>query len=272
VQLAVTPTLRDAEVDLHSGVAFSKVGLRLGEKEDYQVHTSFGVVSAHGTDFATVALPERVDVWVALGTVRLISPDGEGAKSQSVTAEARGPVKVMRYPVAKDAQAALMESAETLSSALMIIPMINQKLKILSDRVTGGGKLTPREADYMGRIRKVASLIKLTFVPPPTPPPVLSVPKPVTMEEPKHAPKTTPVESTDTTAAASATTAYVDPNSLVPKKTMPKKSSDTAAESAGDSVPAVRHPKVSLDLRDQDNSSSNSTAKPVANGPNDTVP
>jgi hypothetical protein len=266
----VTPTLRDAEVDLHSGVAFSKVGARLGEKEDYQVHTSFGVVSAHGTDFATVALPARVDVWVALGTVRLISPDGNGAKDQSVTADAKGALKLMRYPLAKDAPAALQESSETLSSALSVIPMINQKLKVLTDRVAAGGKLTPREVDYLGRIRKVSSLIKLTLVPPPAPPakPAKPKPAPVAVKENKLKSPATPVTSPTLKAipADAASTPYTDPNSLGPIKAVSKTPPATSA--AGDNVPSVRASQGPLNLRDQDNSAN----KPIATGPNATIP
>ena len=267
VQLAVTPTLRDAEVDLHSGVAFSKVGLRLGEKEDYQVHTSFGVVSAHGTDFATVALPERVDVWVALGTVQLISPDGNGAKNQSVTTDAKGPFKVMRYPLAKDAPTALQESSETLSSALSIIPMVNQKLKVLTDRVAAGGKLTTRETDYLSRIRKVSSLIKLTLVPPPAPPPKPK-PAPVVKKENKPASLATPITTptVKATPADTPSTPYTDPNSLGPQKAVSK--TPPAASTSGDNVPSVRASPTPLNLRDQDNSA----GKPIATGPNVTVP
>jgi hypothetical protein len=266
VQMNVTPALRDTEVDLHDGVAFSKVGLRLGEKESYQVHTPFGVVSAHGTDFATVALPQRVDVWVATGTVQLLPPGGDGAKAQSVTAEAKGPLRVMRYPVAKDAQSASMENAETLSSALQIIPMINQKLKMLGDRVAAGDKLNPRESDYLGRVRRVAYLTKLTYVPPPTPPPapvvILPAPKPKPAQTvaktntlpPPTTPVTSPAKMAKPSDAASA--AYVDPNSLAPKKSLPK-AALTTSTTEGD-APAVRPSKMPLDLRDQD-SSTNST-------------
>jgi hypothetical protein len=258
VQLMVTPGLRDAEVDLNSGIAYSKVGLRIGEKEDYQVHTSFGVASAHGTDFATVALPDRIDVWVAQGTVQLISPEGEGARNQTVKADGKGPLKSMRYPLAKDAPTAVAENSETLTTVLSFVPMANQKLKVLSDSVKGGAKLTPTEMDYIGRIRKIPSLLKFTLVPPPTPAPVVAAPAPAPVSAPaaeEAAPEAKPV---------AATTPSKDPNSLKPEKSTATKDSDTGSDI--DFPPR----KVSLDLRDQDTSSPSSAT--TTNGPSATTP
>jgi len=261
VELMVSPGLRDAEVDLSAGIAYSKVGLRIGEKEDYQVHTSFGVASAHGTDFATVALPERIDVWVAQGTVQLISPEGEGARTQTTKADGKGPLKVMRYPLAKDAQAALMENSETLTAVLSFIPMANQKLKILADRVKSGDKLTATETDYLSRIRKIPSLSKLTWVAPPAP-----TPAPVAAAAPlAPAPPVPFVDVTAPKAKPAASSGATDPNSLTPGGT--KKASDAGPGG----VPTIRQRKVLLDLRDQDTSTS-TNAKPAANGPNDTAP
>jgi hypothetical protein len=161
VQMTVTPGHRDAEVDIQDGIVFSKVGQRIGEKESYEVKTPFGTATAHGTDFVTVVLSQRVDVWVAEGTVGLESPIGQTA---SATVEGNGPFKVMRFPAAPTETQALVESAETLTTILNFIPLANQKLEALDDRTRSGGKLTPNERDYISRIRKIPALIRLAQV------------------------------------------------------------------------------------------------------------
>jgi hypothetical protein len=161
VQMAVAPGRRDAEVDIHSGIVFSKVGQRIGEKESYEVHTPFGTASAHGTDFVTVVLSQRVDVWVAGGTVELVSAADQ---RQTASVADSGAFKVMRSPAAPDEATSLAESAESLTTILNFIPMANQKLKVLSERTRSGAKLTSTEQAYIGRIRKIPALIKLSAI------------------------------------------------------------------------------------------------------------
>jgi hypothetical protein len=197
VQMSVTAGRRDAEVDVRGGMVFSKVGQRIGEKEAYAVHTPFGIASAHGTDYVTVVYPQRVDVWVASGTVELAAPDGT---KQLTISTGHEPLKVMRNPTAPDAKTGLAESAESLTALLNFIPMANQKLKALADRTRSGAHLTATEQDYVGRVRKVTSLIKLATinapaVPVAAPAPV-APPKPVVATlppTPKPAPRALPV-------------------------------------------------------------------------------
>jgi hypothetical protein len=179
VQMNLVGGVRDVEVDTRGGMVFSKVGQRVGEREVYAVHTPFGIASAHGTDYVTVVLPGRIDVWVAQGTVELAAPDGGNQVTASTGHE---PLKVMRYPVAPTPAVANAESAESLTALLNFIPMANQKIKALVDRSHGGGRLTPTEKAYMARIRQVTSLIKLATAetpatPAPSPEPVLPVAK-----------------------------------------------------------------------------------------------
>ena len=96
VQMTVVPGHRDAEVDIQDGIVFSKVGQRIGEKESYEVKTPFGTATAHGTDFVTVVLPQRVDVWVAEGTVGLESPIG-----QTASASGRGQRSVQGHALSR---------------------------------------------------------------------------------------------------------------------------------------------------------------------------
>ena len=76
VQMNLVGGTRDVEIDVRHGMVFSKVGERPGEKQAYAVHTPFGDATAHGTDYVTVVYPQRVDVWVAQGTVALNPPNG----------------------------------------------------------------------------------------------------------------------------------------------------------------------------------------------------
>lgn len=228
VQMNVEKGTRDVEIDIRSGMAFSKVGSRVGEKQAYKVHTPFGDAMAHGTDYVTVVYPGRVDVWVAQGTVELAEPGGSKLVTSSNGHE---PLKVMRNPAAKDAATALAQSAESLTALLNFIPMANQKMKALAERTQSGAHLTATEKDYVGRIRKVVSLIRLgnlsapAEIAAPTPPPApktVSTTPPVAKPEPRALPvepqrtvstakkaplRALPVESKPVTAAAPASKA-----------------------------------------------------------------
>jgi hypothetical protein len=213
VQMKIADGRRDVEVDVRSGMVFSKVGQRKGEKEAYAVHTPFGNATAHGTDYVTVVYPQRVDVWVAQGTVTLDAPD---APRQVTASNGHEPLKVMRNPAAKDAGAALAESAESLTALLNFIPMANQKLKALAARTQSGAHLTPTEKDYVGRIRQVVALIKLADINAPI---VMAAaapapPKPVVVTAPpvSHVPpRALPVELTSAPVAQAAAPAHHTP-------------------------------------------------------------
>jgi biopolymer transport protein ExbD len=169
VQQTVTPLLRSTEIDLTAGAVFSKVGKRIGEKQDYQVHTPFGVAAAKGTDFVTVAMPARTDVWIAQGTVQMDQPDGKLVGT--VSSEGTGALKIIRNPPMPDMHAAMMASSETMTMAMDFIPTVNVYVKALDDKMAQGVKLTATERDYLNRIKKVPCLIKVALVEPPAPPP-----------------------------------------------------------------------------------------------------
>jgi biopolymer transport protein ExbD len=100
-----------------------------------------------------------------------------------VKSEGTGALKIIRYPLMPDMHQAMMASAETMTTAMNFIPMANVKIKALRDKMAQGVKLTAREQDYLGRIKKVPCLIKLALVEPPveTPP---SAPNPVLLPVP----------------------------------------------------------------------------------------
>lgn len=192
VQQTYTPQLRTTEIDLTAGAVFSKVGKRIGEKQDYKVHTPFGVAAARGTDFVTVCLPARVDVWIAQGTVELTQPDGKPVGT--VTSEGIGALKIIRFPVMPNAQDAMMASSQTMTAAFNFIPTVNVYVKELQAKMAQGTKLTPNERDYLNRIKKVPALIKLSLVAPPAPAPAPAptpAPKPAVPAAPP-APATPP--------------------------------------------------------------------------------
>ncbi len=162
VQQTVDATSRSTEVDLHAGAVFSKVGKQVGVTQTYQVKTPFGVAAARGTDFVTVVLAARVDVWVAQGTVQLDAPDGKTVGT--VQSEGTGTLKIIRYPVAANANDALTESAETMTIAMGFIPLANTQVKGLEDRLTKGDKLSVNETKYLSLIKHVPGLIKLALV------------------------------------------------------------------------------------------------------------
>jgi biopolymer transport protein ExbD len=162
VQQTVTPKSRSTEVDLTAGAVFSKVGKQEGVKEDYEVHTPFGVAAARGTDFVTAVMPARTDVWIAQGTVELDQPDGR--KVGTVSSEGTGALKIIRYPLMPDSHQAMMADSETMTAAMNFIPLADQKIKALRDKMANGVSLTPTEQDYLKRIKEVPCLIKLALV------------------------------------------------------------------------------------------------------------
>lgn len=176
VQQAVTADSRATVVNLTAGAVFSKVGKRIGEKQDYQVKTPNGVAAARGTDFVTVALPVRTDVWIAQGTVQLDQPDGKLVGS--VSSEGTGGLKIIRFPLMPNATEAMTASSQTMTMAMDFIPTVNLKLKALKDKLAGGGTLTANEKEYLKRIRLIPCLIKLALV---VPPPAPVVPPPAAL-------------------------------------------------------------------------------------------
>jgi hypothetical protein len=249
VQQTVSRQLRSTEVDLRSGAVFSKVGLRPGEKQDYQVHTPFGVAAAKGTDFVSVAMPARTDVWIAQGIVRLDQPDGKVVGTVSSTGT--GGLKIIRFPVMPDMHQAMMANAETMTAAMNVIPMVNVKVKALHDQMAKGLTLTPHQKEYLSRIKKIPCLIKLALVEPPPPPapapkPVPPAVAPATTSTPAPVIKANPIMTprTDESATSTSTT----PATATPAKKS-KKSGSAANSTHHDISPA-----------------------PLSTGPNDTVP
>jgi biopolymer transport protein ExbD len=204
VQQTVTPQLRSTRVDLKAGAVFSKVGLRPGEKQDYQVHTPFGVAAAKGTDFVCVAMPDRTDVWIAQGTVQFDQPDGQTIGT--IKADHKSPLKIIRFPLIADPRQAMDATTQTMTTALNFISTVNLKVKTLRDQVAQGVKMTPQEQKYMSLLKQVPCLIRLALVAPPAPPPApvpppAPIPPPTPAAAPAPAPTQAPMEQAPTEQA-----------------------------------------------------------------------
>lgn len=237
VEQTITPELRSTRIDLKAGTVFSKVGLRKGEKQDYQVHTPFGVAAARGTDFVCVALPDRTDVWIAQGTVKFDRTDGQPVGT--IKAEGKDGLKIIRFPVMQDAHQSMMATAQTMTLAMNFIPTVNVQLKTLRDQLAQGVKMTPQEKTYMSYLKQVTCLIKLAPVAPPPEPPK---PAPPTMKKSKM--KTTMTPRIMPTRAEASMTPRFD---LGP--------SSVSKPSASTPATTTSEPEA-----------------PIAHGPNDTAP
>jgi biopolymer transport protein ExbD len=175
MQQNVTAQSRSVEVDLTAGGVFSKVGTQVGVASDYEVHTPAGNAIAKGGDFVTlnyVAQISHTDVWVAQGKVELDRADG--TKVGQVSSNGTGPLHVLRT-VSGPAASSLELDAQELTEIFNFIPLANQKIKALRDRMAGGGTLTANEQAYLNRIKQVPCLIKLALVEPPAPVPAAPV-------------------------------------------------------------------------------------------------
>jgi biopolymer transport protein ExbD len=113
---------------------------------------------------------------------------------ETATSDGTGALKLIRFPGYADAHQALVADAETLTTTLDFIPLANQKLKALRDKMGNGIALTPNEQAYLGRIRQVPSLIKLALVEPPAPviAPLATAPSLAPMQPMVQSPPATP--------------------------------------------------------------------------------
>jgi hypothetical protein len=219
VQQTLTPGLRSTEIDLTRGAVFSKVGKPLGEKEDYTVHTPFGVAAARGTDFVSIAMPARTDVWIAEGTVDMTQPGG--TMVGQISADGSGPLKIIRFPLMPDAHNAMMASAETMTTAMNFIPLVNQKVIQLRARLARGEKLSDAETKYLSLIKKVPCLIKLVLVPPPPPPPPPAKPPAAPKTPPQLSPGAITVRAKPAAPSSNATNSTTGKNGKTQAKAAP---------------------------------------------------
>jgi biopolymer transport protein ExbD len=171
IEQTVAPDLRSTRIDLKMGAAFSKVGLRPGAAQDYEIRTASGTVKVKGTDFLTVVGIDHTNVFLVQGVVAFDGPtghqlalarsDGTGEpqiiQSELATHGGHGPPP----PVIGEA-----------TMAFDFIPTINVKVRKLREKEASGATLTPEETKYLSLLRRVPVLIKLSRVlPVPSPAP-----------------------------------------------------------------------------------------------------
>jgi biopolymer transport protein ExbD len=169
VEQTVTPDLRSTRVDLKAGAAFSKVGLRPGAEQDYEVRTEAGTVKVKGTDFLTVVGVDHTNVFLVQGVVEFDGPDGQ----RLALAKSNGsgePQIIQSELAARGGKGAPPPVIGEATLAFDFIPTVNVKVKALREKEAAGTTLTPEEKQYLSLLRRVPVLIKLSLVEPPPPP------------------------------------------------------------------------------------------------------
>ena len=160
VQQTVAAGMRSEQVDLHSGIAFAKVGTLVGQKHDFKVVTPSATAESHGGDFAVAQMSNRVDLFLASGAATL-QANGKMMKASAF--------RIVRAPMLEDRSVAAAADAETIGAIFNFIPMANTKVKALHDSVQSGAQLSKTQKAYLGRLVRVPILTKLAYVAPPAP-------------------------------------------------------------------------------------------------------
>lgn len=169
VEQTVTPDLRSTRIDLKSGAAFSKVGLRPGAAQDYEVRTQAGTVKVKGTDFLTVVGVDHTNVFLVQGVVEFDGPDGQ--RLAMAKSNGTGEPQIIQSELAtRGGRGAPPPVIGEATMAFDFIPTVNVKVKALREKEAAGTMLTPEEKQYLSLLRRVPVLIKLSLVePPPSP-------------------------------------------------------------------------------------------------------
>jgi biopolymer transport protein ExbD len=165
VEQTVAPDLRSTRIDLKSGAAFSKVGLRPGAAQDYEVRTPSGTAKVKGTDFLTVVGVDHTNVFLVQGVVAFDGPDGR----QLALARSNGtgePQIIQSELATHGGHGPPPPVIGEATMAFDFIPTVNVKVKKLREKEASGATLTPEETKYLGLLRRVPVLIKLELVAP----------------------------------------------------------------------------------------------------------
>jgi biopolymer transport protein ExbD len=165
VEQTVAPDLRSTRIDLKTGAAFSKVGLRPGAAQDYEVRTPSGTVKVKGTDFLTVVGTDHTNVFLVQGVVAFDGPDGR----QLALARSNGtgePQIIQSELASNGGHGPPPPVIGEATMAFDFIPTVNVKVKKLREKEASGALLTPEETKYLGLLRRVPVLIKLALVAP----------------------------------------------------------------------------------------------------------
>jgi hypothetical protein len=146
-------------VNLKSGGAFSKVGKSEGLPQNYRVQTPMGVAAARGTDFVTLALPTRIEVWIAEGVVDVFDPQGQ--KVGEVAAADDKALKVLRSPAITDPTENALANASIMTAAFGFVGQANTTTQGIQKKISAGLSPTPEELAFQKETIPVKFLIKV---------------------------------------------------------------------------------------------------------------
>ncbi len=143
IEFEPSPSAPRTRVNLKSGGVFSRIKRRGDSPPDYKIVTPKGISGARGTDFVTLALPDRIEVWIAEGIVDVFDPDGN--KVGEVAAEDDKALKVFRHP-ALPSQAEIFEAnAAIMTAAINFIQQANIVSAGIAEKRQSRIALTPEE-------------------------------------------------------------------------------------------------------------------------------
>ena len=150
-------------IKLKSGGVFSKVGKRDGLAQDYRIQTPQGIAAARGTDFVTLALPARMEVWIAEGIVDVM--DTQGNKVGEVAASNDKALKVLRNPAITDPAENAKANAAIMTAAFGFVGQANTTNLGIQKKVSEGLARTPEEEAFQKETIPVKFLIKVAKKP-----------------------------------------------------------------------------------------------------------
>lgn len=110
-------------INLKTGGLFSKIERRRGGIQDYKIATPQGISAARGTDFVTLALPDRIEVWIAEGVVDVF--DKREQLVGTVASADDSALKVLRHPRLRSEAAEVKANTAIMTTALGFIERAN---------------------------------------------------------------------------------------------------------------------------------------------------
>ncbi|MDZ4787525.1 MAG: FecR family protein [Blastochloris sp.] len=146
-------------ISLESGGVFSKVGKRAGLTQDYRVQTPLGIAAARGTDYVTLALPTRMEVWIAEGKVDVL--DLKGTKIGEVAASDDKALKVLRTPAILDPKENAAANAAIMTAAFRFAGQTNIANQSIHTKQQQKQELTLEEQDLLKNTIPVKYLVKV---------------------------------------------------------------------------------------------------------------
>lgn len=156
------PSKVSTVIQLDSGGVFSKVGKRADTSQDYRVQTPIGIAAARGTDYVTLALPTRMEVWIAEGKVEVL--DLKGAKIGEVSASDDTALKVLRTPALTNPKENAEANAAIMTAAFNFVGQSNLENKSIQNKLSLKKELTAEEQELVKNTLPVKYFVKVQKV------------------------------------------------------------------------------------------------------------